>query len=378
MSPELLEDVLVELRPVPDAEWAEEMDRRVARGFREEAPAARSGKKRRRLSRTWAAPAFATGVAALLIGTVVALNLPAGDDAVSDSAGSVATTDSGGGEAEGGGAAPAAPEAAASDQAQMEELQSSRSAGSVSDDESLPFSPGGPTVPGAKRAIEYFASLTLTAKPARIADLGDDVGGVARALGGYVASSSVSSSDDGGGGQYELKVPTARLDDAIGRLSKLAHVAAQSQNTQDITGSFRSARSRLGDARTERESLLRQLAAADTVNETASIRRRLDLVAGQITGAKRELASVERRADYATLSVTLTSDADAPVGGEDDDGVWTPGDAVDDAGRILEVAAGVLVIVLAAALPIALVLALGALAARAVVRRRREQALDAA
>jgi hypothetical protein len=57
-------------------------------------------------------------------------------------------------------------------------------------------------------------------------------------------------------------------------------------------------------------------------------------------------------------------------------GAWTPGDAANDALRVLEVTAGVLLIVLAVALPLALLGGAAGLAARSARRRRRESALD--
>ena len=65
-------------------------------------------------------------------------------------------------------------------------------------------------------------------------------------------------------------------------------------------------------------------------------------------------------------------------GGEDEGGAWTPGDAFDDALRVLEVAAGVLVVAAAVLLPLALIWLLAWLARRGVSRRRRERALDMA
>ena len=54
-----------------------------------------------------------------------------------------------------------------------------------------------------------------------------------------------------------------------------------------------------------------------------------------------------------------------------------PGDALDDAGRILEVSAGVLLVAGALALPVGLVALLVWLAMRQAAQRRRERALDA-
>ena len=122
------------------------------------------------------------------------------------------------------------------------------------------------------RKVERTVSLTLAAKAHDIDTVADGVVGVADRLGGYVASSSVSSQH---GGEFVLKVPAAQLQAALAQLSRLAHVRARTQDAQDITGSYDSARARLADARTERKILLRQLAKATTPNETESIRARL-------------------------------------------------------------------------------------------------------
>jgi hypothetical protein len=185
----------------------------------------------------------------------------------------------------------------------------------------------------------------------------------------------VSSSTSGGGGQFELRVPTRNLDATVAALSRLGSVRERSQRAQDITPERVSARSRLADARTERKSLLEQLADADTPTETESIRRRLDIVSRQIEAARAALRRVNNRAAFSTVTVTLVADRDA--GGTAPDDQWTPGDAAKDALRVLEVAAGVALIVLAAALPLALLGGAAALAARWTRRRRREHALDA-
>ncbi len=193
-------------------------------------------------------------------------------------------------------------------------------------------------------------------------------------LGGYVVSSQVSSNSSG---QFELRVPERKLQAALSRLSKVAKVRERTQSAQDITGAVVSVSERLKDARTERRSLLRQLAAATTTNQTSSIRARLRLVSGQIAAAKRDLSQVKSRANRSTIAVTLL--AERKSDSDDDDGAagWTPGDAFDDAVRILEVTAGVLLVGVALLLPLGLVALLVWLAARQAAQRRRERALDA-
>jgi hypothetical protein len=220
------------------------------------------------------------------------------------------------------------------------------------------------------RKVEKAAQLTLAAPRRDIDRVAGEAGDVASALGGFVSSSSVSSSS---GGDLQLRVPSTRLDTTIQRLSKLGKVRDLSRDTRDITSAVVSARDRLKDARAERKSLLKQLANATTLDETAKLRARLRVVSREIAAARNALARVNNRADFANVSVTLVATRNS-VGG----GVWTPADAFHDALRVLEVVAGVLLIAAAIALPLLVAWLLGWFARRSVTRRRRERALDMA
>lgn len=151
----------------------------------------------------------------------------------------------------------------------------------------------------------------------------------------------------------------------------------RAQRSLDATGSFVSARARLADARAERAGLLRQLARADTPNETASVRARLRSANRRISAARGSLARVDNRTRFASIDVSLVSDAGLGAARGDADGAWTPGDAAQDAARVLEVLASVAVLGLAVLGPFALVGAAAWLAVRFTTRWRRERALDA-
>jgi hypothetical protein len=95
----------------------------------------------------------------------------------------------------------------------------------------------------------------------------------------------------------------------------------------------------------------------------------------RIAGLEGRLTSLRRRADLATVSLTVRGGGDnggATGGG----GHWTPGDAAGDALRVLEVLAGVTLIGLAVLLPAGLIGLAAALGLRLGRRRRREAALD--
>jgi hypothetical protein len=228
-----------------------------------------------------------------------------------------------------------------------------------------------------RRFVERSAALTLAARPADIDRTAADVVEVTERLGGFVASQSVTSSADGGGGDLLLRVPSARLAEALSQLGRVAAVRERSQNAQDITAERVSAAERLRTAQAYRRSLLRRLAAATTETEAQQLRSRLTRVNRRIAGFRTRLSRVDNRARYANVGVTLVADRRAGGAASPDEGRWSPGDAAKDALRVLEVAAGVLLVALAVALPLLVVAALLSAARRLALRRSRHRVLDA-
>lgn len=148
---------------------------------------------------------------------------------------------------------------------------------------------------------------------------------------------------------------------------------SQSQSGRDVTREQVTASDRLRAARAERRSLLRRLELATTDEQAEAIRTRLDLVAGEINGLRAQLRELRLRTDYAVVSVSLV-EADESGHGQGGAG-GSFDDALGDAGDLLVGGAGVLIRVLALALPIGLIALPAWLAGRAFRRRRRESAL---
>jgi Domain of unknown function (DUF4349) len=226
------------------------------------------------------------------------------------------------------------------------------------------------SVPAGARKVERNTQLALSTARADVQDVADNVVATTQRFGGIVDSSQTSTSDTEASATFALRIPTARLDEAVAALSKLAHVSSLQQGSTDITGSFVSVEARLRDARAERRALLRALAKATTTQEIDAIKLRLRDNRSQNALLKGELNALRRRADLARVDVTVAGNGHTSTGGG-----WTPKDAAHDALRVLEVAAGVLLIGLAAGVPPALLLAAAGLGARAARRRRREAAL---
>jgi hypothetical protein len=379
----------------PEAEFAEALEQRMREGFpaspgsaRALADEARSGLAgavawprgavRRLPSPRRMLPAAAALVTVVVIGFGVAsVDVNRGDE---DGAEGGSVAGSGGGES-GGGAGEAAPggardEAARSSaepalplaQPDAPQAAARSGAGAVA-----PPAPGGGFAPGrSNRKVERSISMTLEAPDEEIPALAQDVTQVTNRHGGFVLSSTLNSDEEGAEGFFELRIPAGRLRPALADLAGLATVRSQSQSGQDVTRRHVTMRDRLQSARAERRSLLRRLELAETDEEAESIRRRLDIVAGEINGLRALLRDLRLRTDYAVVSVEL-------AGTEGDSGSGGAGgsfdDAVSDAGDLMVGLAGVLIRVLAIALPLALIAGLGWLATSLLRRRRRESVL---
>ena len=226
-------------------------------------------------------------------------------------------------------------------------------------------------MPGrSDRKIERSIALELAAPVDEMERVADRLTAVTNRYGGFVLSSSLSTGEDEAGGDFDLRIPAAQLRPALRDLSALATVRSQSQSGRDVTRQHVTAQDRLRSARAERASLLRRLAAADTDAEAEGLRRRLDLVAGEIHGLRSRLRSLRLSTNYATVSVSLVrADGKSGAGG------GTFDDAVDDAGNLLVGTAGVLIRVLALALPLGAIALAAWLGTSAFRRRRRESAL---
>jgi Domain of unknown function (DUF4349) len=229
------------------------------------------------------------------------------------------------------------------------------------------FEPG-----GRGRAIERSAQLTLAASGGELDAVADRIVAVTDRHRGFVLRSSVTSGDDSTtGGSFELRIPADKLRSAIRDLSELGHVRSRTQAGDDVTRDVISVRERLSAARAERRSLLRRLENANTDDQAEAIRRRLDLVAGEIRALRGRSRDLRLRTDYATVSVSLVED-----GANDSGAGGGTGEALDDALGSLTGAFNLTLRALGVLLPLALLGGAAWLVARTLRRRRREAALS--
>jgi hypothetical protein len=344
-----LETLLRETKPEPDPKWALELDTRVAHGFP-------------RPPAVWTRPLiavrdhwlglFATLAVASVMGVVVLAALSAEDTDEEGAGGSGSTT-------------------------AMSEAAPAAKAKSGGDSAARAIAPA-PSVQLEDRAVRTNASLVLSTTPDKVPALADRVIATVDGLGGFVQSSQVDQrSARSASATLALRIPSARLEDGLARLSKLAHVQARSQQTEDLTDTREALEARVRDARADREGLRARLAKATTDKERSRLRAALDRASRRVTQRQRAVNELGREVSYATVDLSIEGDRRSGAAVAPGDR-WTPGDALGDAVRVLEVIAGVVLIALAILAPIAILGLLAAFAGRILTRRRRERALEVA
>ena len=222
------------------------------------------------------------------------------------------------------------------------------------------------------RDVQRSAQIVLGTEPDKVGDASAKVFAAVHDFGGIVLSSSVNGGSEAGSARFEMLIPSAKLSDAMAAFSGIADVRYRHEGTLDITAPTEGTREMLQDSQARIDSLLEELAEAETETEREVAEARLHSERRHAGALKTSLSRLERRADFSLVRLRIKSDgsesSSAPGG-------WDVGDAFHDAGNILAVAAGVTIVSLAVLGPIALIVLLAWLASRAWVRQRRERAL---
>ena len=226
--------------------------------------------------------------------------------------------------------------------------------------------------PSSGRAIERSARIALLADPGDVADDSAQVFAAVHDAHGIVLRSNTTQGPAGrAGATFDLLVPSARLGDALAAISAIDEVGSRHDATVDITAPTVAVGRRLHETRASIDSLLSQLASAETEAEREALEIELRSERRQAGALEAQLAHLHRRTRYSHLSVRIETGSAASSGG-----AWGFGDALGSAGHILGVAAGVTLVGLAVLTPLVILALLAWLAHRTWLRIRRERALS--
>jgi hypothetical protein len=385
------------LRPAPRPEFAVELDRQVEAGFpRQEGDSASlleraAARLRATPPRRLLVPAAAFAVTAIVIATALVATSDSGtrtqlsfrpqtrDEVVtpSNSAASAAGTAARESKhANGGAGGEDSSGVQFSEVAPTVHNQSRLSKSATTETEPLPSNTStGPFASHAnRRDIERSAQIVLGADPADVRGDAAKVFDAVHAADGIVLRSSISDGAAGeAGARFDLLIPSGKLGDTLAAFSSIDEVLSRHESTQDITAPTIGLGERLRDSRAKIEGLLAQLATTTTDAERIAVEAELRAERARAAALRSRLTDLSRRANLTRVSLRIETGKSS---GGSAGGAWGVSDGLHDAGRILAIAAGVTVVGLAIAVPLALLLLLAWLAHRAWVRTRREQALS--
>jgi hypothetical protein len=394
---------LRELRPTPRPEFSAELDEWAAAGFPRRDSRASAGPfakladhlrdLRAKSARQWLVPAVGLAITVLAVaGVVVAVSGNSGSSSELMTSATTSSESSGGavesesaeaGGEEAGEAVEEAPEAegtmhsgAVAGGAEEEQAEEAPAEAESSTGFQATGTTGKLKIRG-HRDIERSASIVLGTKPGEVAGAASKVYSAVHAANGVVLNSSVESGRAGPtGASFSLLIPSRKLDDALAEFSKIAEVRSRHDATNDITAPTVGVTEELRDSNASIEGLLKELGSVETEAERESVEARLREERRHHAAIRASLEHLHKRASMSEVSLRIVTNHGAGVvpAGKDDSG-WSVGDALHDAGHILTVAAGVLLIALAILAPIALIALLLWSVNRFRVRRLRERAL---
>lgn len=228
-----------------------------------------------------------------------------------------------------------------------------------------------PTSRSLHRDIERSAEIGLLADPADVSSDSARVFSAVHDVHGIVLHSTTTSGKHAGA-SFDLLIPGTRLGDALAAFSAIDEVHVRHEATADVTAPTVSVSKELRYSKAWADRLQRQLSSTESELEREDIEAELHSVRHHATQLRAQLTRLHRRTTLSRVSLRIESSAS-----QSSDGTWGIGDAFHDAGRILGIAAGVTLLGLAVAAPLALLCLLALLARRHWLRTRRERALDA-
>lgn len=236
---------------------------------------------------------------------------------------------------------------------------------------SVPLYRAQPLLSSARRRdIERSAEIDLLADPADVTSDSTKVFSAVHGAHGIVLHSTTTSGKHASA-DFDLLIPSARLGDALAAFSAIDEVRRRHEATADITAPTVSVSEELHDLQAKVGSLLSQLSSSKSAFEREAIEAELNPERRRAARLRARLARLHRRTTFSSVSVRIESGAS-----EDSGGTWGIGDAFDDAGHVLGIAAGVTLVGLAVIAPLVLLCLLAWLAQRLWLRSRRERALD--
>ncbi len=161
--------------------------------------------------------------------------------------------------------------------------------------------------PTLDRKIIQTATLSITTD--EVSKKFEDVGNIAAASGGFIASSSFGTASEKQTASITIRVPGENYQRALAELRKLGDVKGEQSSANDVTEEYTDLQSRLRNLKATEAQYLQFLLKAENINEVLTIQDRLNSTRAEIEQVQGRIDLVQHQTDLATITVHL----DPPV-----------------------------------------------------------------
>lgn len=125
-----------------------------------------------------------------------------------------------------------------------------------------------------------------------------------RTMGGYVGASRQTNDGENSFASVSYRIPADRWDDAVAALRRLGTLLGEETDAVEVTGQVIDLEARIRNLRASETALQGIAATATKITDVLEVEKRLSEVRGQIEQLEAQLADLEDRAGFGTLTVT--------------------------------------------------------------------------
>ena len=222
------------------------------------------------------------------------------------------------------------------------------------------------------RKLSRRADIALTVDDVDAA--ASRVRSIALAADGVVLAEAISSEperpdlpEQGGYSTITVAVPTQALDDTLDRLAKLGTVHSRNASTDDVTAQYVDTESRVKTMQASVERVRALMSRATRLADIVSLEAELSRRQADLESTQTQLAALKDSVSMAPVEVRLSTDAEVLAATDDDTGFLA---GLSAGWAAFTASVGVVLTVLGAALPFAVVVALVAVPLLVWLRRR--------
>ena len=170
---------------------------------------------------------------------------------------------------------------------------------------------------------QIITTVDLTVTVTKPLTAADDAAKLAEKLGGTVSYRTESAETDGapGSAQLTLRIPSAKLAQALDDLKKLGVARGTSINSVDVTAEVTDLDARITSLQTSVDRLLTLMSQATSTENLLAVESALSQRQAELEGLKAQQRNLKDQVQLSTVNVYLVSEKDTPA--PEPDNFWT-------------------------------------------------------